>query len=63
MLPFANKTNDELLQNYDTIEDARLAALKADSDAIINHFTTYGVVPALGLIAPNGNVTGAAKIQ
>jgi hypothetical protein len=51
------------LQNYDTIEDARLAALKADSDAIINHFTTYGVVPALGLIAPNGNVTGAAKIQ
>ncbi len=61
-LQFQGKTADELIQAYGSLDDAFLAACKADAEAIINHFKNDGTVPALGLNAPNGPVTGTAHI-
>jgi hypothetical protein len=60
---FNNKTYQQLVDEYGTIENARIAACKADAEAIINHLTTHAIIPATGLVAPNGAVTGEAKIQ
>jgi hypothetical protein len=59
---FDNKTMDELIAQHGTLEGVRLAICKADAEAIINHFKVDATVPALGLTAPNGAVTGTAKI-
>lgn len=62
---FNDKTYDDLVQQYGTIEAARLAACEADAEAIIDHFKNNGVliVPAAGLIAPSGGgaVTGQSQ--
>lgn len=60
---FNNRTHDDLVAAFGDDNAIRLAICKAEAVCIINHFTTYGVVPALGLIAPNGAVTGSAKIN
>jgi hypothetical protein len=41
---FDNMTHEEIIQQYGTIEEARLAACKGDAEAIINHIKTAGVV-------------------
>lgn len=58
---FDNKTPDELIATYGSIENARLEFLKKDSEAIINHFkaTTLNV-PGTGLTSPSGAVTGTS---
>lgn len=61
---FCNKTRTELLALYGDDDGIRLAACKEDAEAIIDHIKAAGVVPALGLIAPNGGgpVTGQTTI-
>ncbi len=41
---FSNQTRDELLNTYGSDDAIRLAACKAEAQAIINHFTAAGVV-------------------
>ena len=41
---FCNKTRDELMATYGNEDAIRLAACKADAEAIINHLTTAGVI-------------------
>lgn len=60
---FNNRTMDDLIAQYGTLDAVRLAICKADAEAIISHIKDYADVPALGLVAPNGNVTGTAKIK
>lgn len=60
---FNNRTLDDLMNQYGTLDNLRVAMMKADSDAIVTHFKTSATIPATGLIAPNGAVTGSAKIQ
>ena len=58
---FSNKTRDELLMMYTTDDAIRLAACKAEADAIINHFKTAGLV----LVTTTGtdtNHTGTGQI-
>lgn len=51
---FDNMTHDEIIQQYGSIENARIAASKGDAEAIINHFK------ANGLIKVNVTTTGTA---
>ena len=59
---FANQSFDDLIAIYGTLDGIRLAASKADAQAIIDHFKANGVltVPGAGLVAPSGGgaVTG-----
>lgn len=61
---FTNKTKDELETTYGSIEAARLAACKAEAQAIIDHFKNniQLIIPAVGLVsaAPGAPVTGVA---
>ena len=61
---FSNKTEQQLLSTYGTMEAVRLAACKAEAEAIINHFKNNILItiPALGFISasPGNPVTGAA---
>lgn len=41
---FDNMTLDEIIQQYGSLEDARIAASKGDAEAIINHFKNNAVV-------------------
>lgn len=63
-LPFMDKTITELETTYGSLANARLEAIKADSDAIINHFKASSVltIPALGFISasPGSPVTGTS---
>ena len=43
-LEFNDKTLDELIATYGSLENARIAAAKKDAEIIINHFKTAGVV-------------------
>jgi len=60
---FNNQTMDELIAVYGDLAGIRLAVAKADAAAIIAHFKSNATVPALGLTAPDGAVTGEAKIN
>jgi hypothetical protein len=57
-----NKTIDELIAEYGTLEAARLEACKKEADVIIQHFKTNGVlsVPGLGLFAGSTPITGTS---
>lgn len=57
---FDDLTYDEIVSEYGSIEAARLAACKADAEAIINHFKTAAQlsVPGTGLAAGSSPVTG-----
>lgn len=59
---FNNKTKDQLIAQYGSLDAALLEACKADAKAIIDHFKADGVlrVPGLGLVSPTGNVTGTS---
>jgi hypothetical protein len=57
MLAFGNKTEAELVATYGSIEAARLAAIKADSEAIINH------IKAAALVTVTVTTTGSATAQ
>ncbi|HMO63293.1 MAG TPA: hypothetical protein PKC39_14505 [Ferruginibacter sp.] len=59
---FNEKSIEELLQMYNTMEAARLAYSKKEAEVIINHFKNNAVVPGTGLVAPNGAVSGQASI-
>jgi len=63
---FSNKTNDELIAIYGDVDGIRLAACKAEAEAIINHFKDHALlnVPGTGLVAPSGGgpVTGTSAI-
>jgi hypothetical protein len=54
---FANKTVDDLITEFGSLEAARLAAAKKDAEIIINHFKTAGVVT----VAVNTTGTAAAQ--
>jgi hypothetical protein len=61
---FNNKTIDDILLDYPTIEDARLDIAKKEAKAIIDHFIANIkiTIPATGLIsaASGSPVTGSA---
>ena len=61
---FNNTTNQQLIDTYGSLDSARLAACKAEAEAIINHFKANAIlnVPGTGLIAPSGGgtVTGSS---
>ena len=61
---FNDKTIDELIRIYGSLEGVRLAMAKADAETFINHFINNITVsiPGAGLIAPSGGgpVTGKA---
>ncbi len=59
---YSNRTMDDLINEFGTLDNVRLALNKKEAEVYINHFKANAVVPALGLVAPNGNVTGSAKI-
>lgn len=61
---WSNKTHQQLIATYGTMEAARLAACKAEADVIIIHIKTAGVVLPDSLFAPQnaGLVTGTGKI-
>lgn len=66
---FNDKTIDELIQAYGSLDGVRLAIAKADAVAIISHFKTYGDIS--GAVATTGTataqsgniVTGTGKIN
>ena len=59
---FNNKTMDELIDEYGTLENVRKAACIADAQVIIEHFQNYAAlsVPGTGLTAGANPVTGAS---
>lgn len=59
---FSNKTTQDLIDQYGSLEAARLAACKAEAEVIINHITSNAAltVPGVGLTAPNGPVAGTS---
>lgn len=59
---FNNKTLDEILMMYGSLEAARLAACKKEAEIIINHFKTNVVlnIPGTGLTAGPTPVTGSS---
>ncbi len=61
---YCNKTIDEIIDEYGSLEAARLHACKAEAEAIIDHFKNNIAIsiPGTGLIAPGGGgaVTGAS---
>lgn len=60
---FNNRSIDDLVNEYGSIEAVRLEAAKVDAECFINHLKTFANIPGLGLIAPNGAVTGSAKTE
>lgn len=61
---FNNKTRDELISEHGDLAGVRLAACKADAEAIINHIKEAGVVlPGLTLTAGPYPVTGTGTIE
>ena len=60
--PFNNKTADQLIATYGSIEAARLAGFKAQAEAFINHFKNNAVlsVPGAGLTAGGDAVMGTS---
>lgn len=61
---FNNRTYSDLIDEYGDEDGIRLAAAKADAEAIVQHIVNYATVPGTGLIAPpsGGAVTGIAAI-
>lgn len=63
-LEFTNKTANELIMAYGSMEAARLAMDIADSQVIINHFKVNAqlTIPSTGFVAPpsGGPVTGTS---
>ena len=61
---FSNKTEQQLIAIYGSMEAVRLAACKAEAEAIINHFKASAIltIPALGFISasPGSPVTGTS---
>lgn len=61
---FSNQTKAQLEATYGSVEAARLAACKAEAEAIINHFKANSLltIPALGFISasPGQPVTGTS---
>ncbi|HLO38375.1 MAG TPA: hypothetical protein VK173_07795 [Lacibacter sp.] len=62
---FSNKNYDEIIATYGTMEAYRLAAAKADAEAFINHFKTYGegryiagrLQAGANVVTPNAPIT------
>lgn len=52
---FSNKTIQQLEQEYGSLNAAKLAAAKADAEAIIEHFKANGLIRV--------NTTGTATAQ
>lgn len=52
---FSNRTYDDLIEEYGTIEAVRLAACKAEAETIIDHFKSAGVVNVT--VATTGTAT------
>ena len=59
---YNEKTVEQLINQYGSMENALIAEAKEEAEAIINHFKEFATIPGTGLAAPNGSVTGAAKI-
>jgi len=59
---YSNKTNDQLVTTYGTIEAARLHAAKAEANAIIEHIKSNMklTVPGTGLTVGATAVTGSS---
>ena len=59
---FNNKDINELIMIYGDIEGVRLAMAQVDGNTIVNYFkaNTKLTVPGVGLIAPNGAVSGTS---
>jgi hypothetical protein len=57
-----NSFNNKSPDDTGDIETARLNLCKALGDAIVNYITANAVVIPIALAAPNGPVTGTAKI-
>lgn len=59
---YSNKTLQNLIDTYGSLEGARLSQAKDEADAIINHFKTNAklTVPGTGLASPSGAVTGSS---
>lgn len=45
---FGNKTHDELIELYGSLDAAALEMAKADADEIIKHIKTFGLVTTAG---------------
>lgn len=60
---FNEKTKDELLMMYTTIDNARLALCKKEAEAIINHFKSNGIILPGTFTNSGGPVTGSGTIQ
>lgn len=54
---FSDKTMDELIALYGSLDGIRLAACKADAEVIINH------IKAKGKVSGNVTTTGSATAQ
>ncbi|MBS1641540.1 MAG: hypothetical protein JSR11_03595 [Bacteroidetes bacterium] len=59
---YSDKTLQQLIDDYGSLDGARLQECKDEMNAIVNHFKTNGTIPAIGFAAPNGPVTGTAHI-
>jgi hypothetical protein len=59
---FNNRTVQQLITDFGSLEAARLAGCKVEAECIINHFKTYGLltVPGAGLTAGPTAVTGTS---
>ena len=57
---FDDMTVNQLINQYGSLEGARLAACKADAQAIINHITANAFlsIPGIGMVAGTNPVTG-----
>jgi hypothetical protein len=62
---FQNRSYNDLIAQYGSMEAARLDYAKKEADVFIKHVKDYADVPGTGLVAPGGGgaVTGMAKIS
>lgn len=60
---FNNKTEQELITQYGSMDNARLEGCKKEAEVIIDHFKNYAVlnVPGTGLTAGATVVTGLSN--
>jgi hypothetical protein len=65
-MSFNNKTMDELIMEYGSLEVVRLACAKGEENIRMNYLKANTVVHSAGLIAPGGTggpVTGQTTIE
>jgi len=59
---FDDKTVDQLIEEYGSLDNARKAICEAEAQAIIDHFKSNAVltIPGTGLVAGSSAVTGVS---